>query len=73
MSGFTLTGTAKAPVEEVWKLLFDPSRPPEWWVGVETVRVDADGAATEYMVWPTACRTFRCRRACAPTGRTAVS
>jgi uncharacterized protein YndB with AHSA1/START domain len=52
MSGFTLTGTAKAPVEEVWKLLFDPSRLPEWWVGVEAVRVDADGSSPEYTVWP---------------------
>ena len=49
MSGFTLTGAAKAPVEDVWKLLFDPSRLPEWWAGVETVRIDADG---EYTVWP---------------------
>src|SRR5262245_21240497 len=29
--------TASAPVEEVWKLLYDPSRFPEWWTGVETV------------------------------------
>ena len=49
MSGFTLTGTAKAPVEDVWKLLFDPSRFPEWWVGVESVRVETN---EEYTVWP---------------------
>jgi hypothetical protein len=35
----------------VWKLLFDPSRFPEWWVGIETVRVDTD---REYTVWPEA-------------------
>jgi uncharacterized protein YndB with AHSA1/START domain len=29
--------TSPAPVEEVWKLLYDPSRFPEWWEGVETV------------------------------------
>jgi hypothetical protein len=29
--------TTTAPVEEVWKLLYDPSRFPEWWEGVETV------------------------------------
>jgi uncharacterized protein YndB with AHSA1/START domain len=46
--GFTLTGTAAAPVEEVWKLLFDPPRFPEWWAGIETVRV---GGAGDYTVW----------------------
>lgn len=49
MPGFTLTGYADAPVEEVWKLLFDPTRFPEWWVGVETVRADRPG---EYTQWP---------------------
>ena len=49
MPGYTLTGRAQAPVEDVWKLLFDPSRLPEWWMGVETVRVDAED---EYTVWP---------------------
>lgn len=29
--------TADAPVEEVWKLLYDPSRLSEWMDGVETV------------------------------------
>jgi uncharacterized protein YndB with AHSA1/START domain len=49
MLGFTLTGRAAAPVEEVWKLLFDPARFPEWWEGVETVEVASPGA---YTVWP---------------------
>jgi uncharacterized protein YndB with AHSA1/START domain len=49
MPGFTLTTTTRAPVEEVWKLLFDPTRFPEWWAGVETVRVDRGGA---YTIWP---------------------
>jgi uncharacterized protein YndB with AHSA1/START domain len=48
MPGFALTGETAAPVEEVWKLLFDPSRFPEWWAGVETVRVGASG---EYTLW----------------------
>jgi uncharacterized protein YndB with AHSA1/START domain len=46
---FTMTGHADAPVEEVWKLLFDPSRFPEWWDGVETVRADSPGS---YVMWP---------------------
>ena len=49
MPGFALTGTAAAPVEEVWKLLFDPSRFPEWWAGIETVR--AGDSAAEYTIW----------------------
>jgi uncharacterized protein YndB with AHSA1/START domain len=48
MPDFTLTGETGAPVEEVWKLLFDPSRFPEWWFGVETVQVGAPG---EYTAW----------------------
>src|SRR6185312_14618713 len=46
MPGFTLSGTARAPVEEVWKLLFDPTRFPEWWAGVERVRTGANGEYT---------------------------
>jgi uncharacterized protein YndB with AHSA1/START domain len=32
--------TAAAVPEEIWKLLYDPTRFPEWWVGVETVEPD---------------------------------
>lgn len=46
MSGFTLTATAAAPVEEVWKLLFDPACFPEWWAGIASVRVDSPGSYT---------------------------
>ena len=49
MPTFVLTTTAEAPVEEVWKLLFDPTRFPDWWVGIETVRTDGPG---EYTQWP---------------------
>ena len=30
MPGFELTTDCRAPVEEVWKLLFDPDRFPDW-------------------------------------------
>jgi uncharacterized protein YndB with AHSA1/START domain len=37
------TATAGAPVEEIWKLLVDPTRYPEWWAGIAAVDVrDAD-------------------------------
>ena len=50
MPGFALTGGCRAPVEEVWKLLFDPARFPQWWAGVETVRPGPPG---EFTLWPT--------------------
>ena len=49
MPGFTLSGYTPAPVEEVWKLLFDPTRFPEWWAGVETVRTEGPD---RYVMWP---------------------
>jgi uncharacterized protein YndB with AHSA1/START domain len=50
MPSFALTAHAAAPVEEVWKLLHDPARFPQWWAGVETVATGPDGA---YTMWPT--------------------
>ena len=50
MPGFTLSAGCRAPVEEVWKLLFDPARFPDWWAGIETVRRDSPG---EFTQWPT--------------------
>ena len=49
MPGFALSAQCRAPVEEVWKLLFDPARFPDWWAGIETVRKDAPG---EFTQWP---------------------
>jgi uncharacterized protein YndB with AHSA1/START domain len=50
MPGFTLSARCYAPLEEVWKLLFDPARFPDWWVGIETVRKDSPD---EFTQWPT--------------------
>jgi len=41
MPGFELNTDCRAPVEEVWKLLFDPDRFLSWWAGIEAVRTDA--------------------------------
>jgi uncharacterized protein YndB with AHSA1/START domain len=42
-----------APAIEVWKLLHDPDRLPEWWAGVERTERAADGTVTRYMaLWP---------------------
>jgi uncharacterized protein YndB with AHSA1/START domain len=43
MPAFDDTVSTTAPVEEVWKLLYDPSRFPEWWSGVETIEPRAGG------------------------------
>jgi hypothetical protein len=50
MPEFAMGAQCRAPVEEVWKLLFDPARFPDWWVGIETVRKDA---ADEFTLWLT--------------------
>ena len=39
--------SAAAP-EEVWKLLFDPARFPQWWVGVGSISVTGPGQYTLY-------------------------
>lgn len=50
MPSFIVTGRTAAAVEDVWKLLFDPTCFPRWWVGIETVQPDGDGGFTQ---WPT--------------------
>jgi uncharacterized protein YndB with AHSA1/START domain len=42
--------TTAAPVEEVWKLLYDPARFPEWWEGIETV--DPQGGEGDFTMYP---------------------
>lgn len=43
----------RAPAEEVFKLLWDPARFPDWWAGMERVVADATGEVTRYMsAWP---------------------
>jgi uncharacterized protein YndB with AHSA1/START domain len=37
MPSFEDSAISRAPPEEVWKLLYDPSRFPQWWAGMETV------------------------------------
>lgn len=49
MPSFEMSAHSAAPVEEVWKLLHDPARFPEWWAGIETVQT---GEAGGYTVWP---------------------
>lgn len=48
MPSFHDTVSSPAPPEEVWKLLYDPSRFPDWWAGIGSVEVDSDGEYTMY-------------------------
>jgi len=41
-----------APPEEVWKLLYDPGRFPDWWAGVGTVDTRATGDGGSYTMFP---------------------
>jgi uncharacterized protein YndB with AHSA1/START domain len=47
MPEFTDSVHSPAPPEEVWKLLYDPSRFPEWWAGIGTIE-PGDGGYTMY-------------------------
>jgi ubiquinone/menaquinone biosynthesis C-methylase UbiE/uncharacterized protein YndB with AHSA1/START domain len=47
MPSFEDSAVSQAPPEEVWKLLYDPTRFPEWWAGMETVET-GEGAFTYY-------------------------
>jgi hypothetical protein len=44
--------TTTAPVEEVWKLLYDPARFPEWWRGVGTVEPHAHDGRGDFTMFP---------------------
>jgi uncharacterized protein YndB with AHSA1/START domain len=51
MPTFDDATTTTAPVEEVWKLLYDPTRIVEWWEGIATVERrghDGQGNITIY-------------------------
>jgi uncharacterized protein YndB with AHSA1/START domain len=45
---FDDSATSDAPVEEVWKLLYDPARMVEWWQGIERVEPSGEGDITVY-------------------------
>jgi uncharacterized protein YndB with AHSA1/START domain len=45
---FDDSATSEAPVEEVWKLLYDPARMVEWWEGIERIEPSGEGDITIY-------------------------
>jgi uncharacterized protein YndB with AHSA1/START domain len=51
MPSFHDTTTSSAPPEEVWKLLYDPARFPDWWAGTGSVELDGSGS-DRYTMYP---------------------
>jgi uncharacterized protein YndB with AHSA1/START domain len=47
MPEFSDSASTTAPPEEVWKVLYDPSRIPEWWHGIATAEPE-EGGVTIY-------------------------
>ncbi len=48
MPSFHDSAESQAPPEEVWKLLYDPARFPQWWAGIATVELGQEGSYTMY-------------------------
>src|ERR1700758_2039313 len=48
MPEFVDHARSDVPPENVWKLLYDPSRFPDWWAGVGSVEPGQTGAYTMY-------------------------
>jgi uncharacterized protein YndB with AHSA1/START domain len=45
--------TTTAPPREVWKILYDPMRFPDWWTGFASVEAgDANGGRGDVTVYP---------------------
>ena len=54
MPSFDDTTVTRAAPEEVWKILYDPYRFPEWWSGMETIEHAETGAdGTAFTMYPT--------------------
>jgi len=53
MPSFDRSTDSTAPPIAVWKLLYDPTRIPQWWVGFESVEGIAQSeGSVEYTLYP---------------------
>jgi hypothetical protein len=52
MPTFDDSTTTQAPVEDVWKLLYDPARIGEWMAGIETVEPNGHGGRGDITLYP---------------------
>lgn len=51
MPEFEDRARSAAPPEEVWKLLYDPARFPDWWAGIGSVEPGSSGSG-DYTMYP---------------------
>jgi uncharacterized protein YndB with AHSA1/START domain len=49
MPTFDDSTTTSAAPEDVWMLLYDPLRFPEWWTGIQSTTNDGDGDYTMFV------------------------
>jgi uncharacterized protein YndB with AHSA1/START domain len=57
MHAFHHTAVSDGPPEEVWKLLHDPDRFPEWWAGIAVVETQRRaGEPVGFTYWSEAAR-----------------
>ena len=52
MPGLEESALCRAPASEVWKLLYDATRFPEWWAGLERVEATEQGVERCTEAWP---------------------
>ena len=52
MPTFDDATTTTAPVEEVWKLLYDPARMVDWWDGIERIEPRGTDGRGDVTIWP---------------------
>jgi len=52
MPTFDDSTIADAPVEEVWKLLYDPARLPEWMASIETLETHGHDGKGNITIYP---------------------
>jgi hypothetical protein len=72
MPSFEDRATTPAPVEEVWKLLYDPSRFPEWLEGVGSIELGPRDGEGDYTLFPEGYPDFPMPQALHVGGRTVV-
>lgn len=52
MPSFGDSTSTPAPIEEVWKLLYDPARFPDWWASIETTAPAAPHEGGDFTAYP---------------------
>jgi len=72
MPSFDDRTVADAPVEEVWKLLYDPSRFTEWLEGVGSIELGPHDGAGDYTLYPEGYPDFPMPQALHARDRTVV-